>query len=351
MLGFGKISAQKRVDFAKNLAVMLKSGITINEALGYLADQERSKKFKNIILRVKNNIELGGALGDAFEKEKSTFGGIFSGVVRAGEASGGLEENLMFLASWLDRENDLRNSLNSALLYPKIITGGMLLVGGGVTFFFLPRLVSVFYSLDVDLPITTRLLINLVEFSKNYWHVMVGGSVGFIILFRLSKKIRFFAKIIHTTSLKLPIFGDITLHYQLAVICQIFATLFRSGISVHELLSVSADAVNNILYKESIRAIKDRVINGISVSDAMRDFPKLFPKNFVNIVSVGERSGTLDESFLYLADFYSKEVYNKTKNLPTTIEPILLMLIGIMVGLIAFSVIFPLYSLVSSFEV
>jgi len=170
MFFFNKISSQEKVDFTKNLAVMLKSGIAINEALASSADQTKSKVFSKVIYKVKSEIEMGASLSESFAKEENVFGGVFISLLKAGEASGTLEENLSFLADWLERDHDLRQEINAATLYPKFVFTATFLLGGGLSVYILPKLVPLFDQLRVELPLTTRMLLAFSLFVSKFSH-------------------------------------------------------------------------------------------------------------------------------------------------------------------------------------
>lgn len=345
MIILNKISMQEKVDFTKNLSVMLKSGITINEALASLSEETKSRPLRNIIKKLKKEVEMGVSLSNTLSKQKNIFGNAFLGIVRAGEASGTLEENLSFLAAWLERNNDLKKEMNAAMLYPKIVFSATVILMGALAVFILPKLIPLFSQLKVNLPLATQILIAFARFIKEFWLLAIFSIVGIIVIFRLLNKIRFIRRFFHLVYIKMPFLGRLFIDYQLALVSQLFSTLFRSGLSIEEALSISSEAATNIHYQESIKKIKDSVNKGTTLSKAMKDFPKLYPANLVNIIHTGEKSGTLDNSFLYLSEFYSKEVSNKIKKLPTVVEPLLLIFIGLAVGFVALSIIMPIYEL------
>ncbi|MEW5908097.1 MAG: type II secretion system F family protein [Patescibacteria group bacterium] len=346
---FKKISSEEIVDFSKNLAVMLKSGITINEALATLSDQASSRKLQEILKNVKKDVEMGTSLADAFAKEEKIFGKVFIVFLRAGEASGNLEKNLAFLADWMEHNNDLRKSINSATLYPKIVFSATLILGGGLAVFILPRLVPLFQQLNVQLPLFTRILMAIAFFLQKFWLVVLICLIALLIFFIFINKIRLIKRFFHSLYLKTPFIGKLLIEYQLALLSQIFSVLLRSGLTISESLDIAAEIPTNILYQESIGNCKKRVVRGTVFSETLKDYPQLYPKNMINILNTAERSGTLEESFFYLADFYSKEVNNRTKRLPVIIEPILLIFIGLALGFVALAIIMPIYQITKGF--
>ncbi len=345
-----KISSQEQVDFANNLAIMLKSGIAINESLGSLAEQAKSKKFKEILQRIKNKAEKGTALSEAFLEEEGAFGGVFVSLIKAGEASGTLEDNLSFVADWLERNNDLKREMSAAMLYPKIVLAATFLLSGGLTVFILPRLAPLFQNLRVELPITTRILMAVSLFIQEFWLAVFLGIAGIIIAFILLNRLYAVKRFLHSIYIKMPFLGNLLVDYELALISKLLSTLFRSGVSMTESLSVTSGAVLNLRYRESISKMREKVLSGTTLSGAMEEYRGLYPKNFISIVSVGEKSGTIEKSFEHLTQFYSKEVSNKTKKLPTVVEPLLLIFIGLIVGFVAMSIIMPIYEITRSFS-
>lgn len=345
---FHRVSSQEKVDFTKSLAIMLKSGITINSALGELSEQSSSVHFAKVIDRIRIDIENGTPLSDAFKKEESIFGGIFVSLIKAGEESGTLQGNLQFLADWITRSNDLRREVSAATLYPKLVFSAAILLGGGLAIFILPKLVPLFTSLDVELPIITKMLLALSLWVQEYWLYGLLG-IGAVFSFTIYiNRFYFVRKLFHSFYIKIPFIGKILKDYQKALITQLFATLLKSGLSLNESVGIVVRATTNIRYQESLEIIHKNIIKGTTLSESMKSYDTLFPNMMVSIVLVGEGSGTLVKSFEYLSEFYEKEVTVQTKILPTIIEPILLVFIAVVVGFVALAIVMPIYELTGS---
>lgn len=342
---FNRISSQEKVEFAKNLAVMLKSGITIDEALTSLSGQTNSRLFRDIINNVNKEIGMGTSLSEAFSKEENIFGSVFVNLIRAGEASGTLEENLVFLSDWLERNNDLREEIRAATLYPKFLVVSVILLAGGLASSILPKLVPLFRQMRVELPLATRILLTISVFLEKYWISLLLVFIALIAIFMFIRRIKIVKYFFDWFYVNLPVLGKFVIEYQLALISQLFSTLFKSGISMQQSLEIISEAATNLKYKRSLKKIRERVDKGITLSEAMSYYPELFPNNLISIIDTSEKSGTIDNAFLYLSEFYIKEVKNNTKRLPTIIEPVLLVLIAIVVAFIAFSIIMPIYRL------
>lgn len=345
---FHTISPQERVDFTKNLAIMLKSGIALDEALAELAEQSTSKHLTEIITRIRKDIENGTPLSQAFEKEKQTFGGIFASLIKAGEQSGTLQSNLQFLAEWLNRSTDLKRELSTATMYPKLVFGAAILLGGGLAVFILPKLIPLFNSLNVELPWITKTLLAISLWIQNFWFLGIIGIASCIAGIMYLNTFSCVRRIFHTFYLRIPFMGGLLKDYQRALITQLFSTLLKSGLSLNESIDIVAHAATNIRYQEALTAMNNTVITGTTLSKAMKHFSSLFPSMTISIITVGENSGTLAQSFEYLAEFYTKEVNMQTKRLPTIIEPILLVLIAFIVGFVALAIIMPIYELTGS---
>ncbi len=342
---FQRISAQDKVDFTKNLSIMLKSGISINVALSELAEQSSSPHFAKIIYSICSSVENGMALSKAFEKESKTFGSIFVSLIRAGESSGTLQSNLQFLADWLTRSTDLKREISAATMYPKLVFGAALLLGGSLAVFILPKLVPLFTSLNVELPIITKILLAISLWVQNYWLlgiIGIGAGIAGIIYINSLYRAR---KLFHSMYINLPFMGEMLKDYQRALVAQLFATLLKSGLSLNESIDIVSTAVTNIQFQESLREIHTHVVRGTTLSASMKKFPTLFPNMLISIVSVGEGSGTLVQSFEYMAEFYAKEVNMQAKKIPTIIEPLLLIAIAGVVGFVALAIIMPIYEI------
>lgn len=348
MAFFSSVTQQEKVDFVKNLFVMLQSGIAINEALATLSKQTKNTSFRRSLTHVNKSVINGMFLSEAFEKEKKIFGDVFISLVRAGEKSGTLQENLQFLSDWLERNADLKREVNAATLYPKLVFGAAVVLGGSLAVFILPKLVPFFSQLNVDLPFTTRVVLATSLFIEQHWFLFLLLLAAVFIGFFLLNRIRFVKRVLHRIYIQIPFIGTMLRNYQLALFSQLFATLLKSGLTIGESISIIEGAVSNIHYKESIRTAGQRIDQGTTLSDAIRERKDLYPRSVISIVATGEKTGNLANSFSHLADFYGKEVRIQAKKLPTIIEPALLIIIALIVGFVALSIIMPIYELTGS---
>ncbi len=339
---FESISTQEKVDFIKNLSLLIKSGKPVNDSFDLLARQARSSTMRKTIERARDKSEKGTPLHQIFE-ESPHFESVFVNFIRAGEESGTLEENLNYLSEWLERQHALKKEISSATLYPKIIVSFAVLLGGALSIFVLPQLVPIFGTLDVELPVTTKILLYISDVMRESGIYVVSGVAIFFVVSYLLFKLRPIKKLWHIVLLKIPVAKGMVKDYQLTVISQLITTLFRSGLTINASLEIISDSVTNIRYKEALDEIKVRVAKGTSFAESMKSYPELFPEVFVSVVSTGEQTGSFGVSFEYLSNFFATRLTERSKKLPVVIEPLLLICIGIFVAFVASAIIMPIY--------
>ncbi len=345
---FKKISHDDQINFAKNLAVLLKGGVTINEAIDSLASQNRRGLLKDVLLRFKSRLEKGISLASSIEEEGKLFDPVFVSLVKAGEVSGALADNLEFLAVWLERDSRLRQEIKGVMLYPKIVLSAVVILGGILAVVILPKLVPLFTSLHVKLPLVTVILLKFSLFSQKYWPMIIVGILLVWLIIYLLFKVKKILFAYHRSLVKIPYVKEFVVGYQLALFSQLMGTLMRSGIAIDEALHIAYLGTANLYFKQALNAIIDRVNKGVSLVSSMKEFPDIYPVNSISVLAVGENSGTLEDSFFKISDYWTKEIIERTKVLPTIIEPILLVLIALAVAFIALSIILPIYKLTGS---
>lgn len=338
------------MDLAKNLSTLIRSGIPLHESLALLSEETSSRRLRQALAKSTEAVASGTSLGSALGEEERTFGRLFIHLVKAGERSGTLEENLSFLAELLEELDDLRTKVRSALLYPEIVLVTAFLLTGALAVFVLPRLIPLFTNLGVALPLPTRLLLGTTAFIQTWWRWGLIGSVAFVLLITLLQRLPAVRRFSHWLALRLPFLGSLFREYQLALASRVFYTFSKSGLHLNELLYGGADAVTNATYRGALDAVAGHVETGLPLSEALARYPSLFPRHFTTIIAVGEKSGSLEGSFLNLATAYQKEVDARVKRLPTVLEPLLLISLGALVGFVAISIILPIYQITQGFR-
>jgi len=343
------VSFQEKVFFTKHLAVMLKSGINIVEALKVLVDQTPSAGLKKVLNNVVADVKNGQSLAKALEKHPHVFDNFYINLVKVSEESGTLDEGLSFLSKQLAKDYSLRQKIKTAMLYPGLIFTATIIMGGFISLFILPQLVDFFSSFDVELPMATKILLYFANLMKNHGMAILGGFCIFSILIYFFIRLPFILPLWHRMILNIPLIGKVILYGQLAGFSRNLGVLIKSGLSITNSIETTAKTLNNITYVRALTFAQEQVTKGKSLASVLESFPKkIFPGLVVKMVAVGEKSGSLEESLMYLGDFYEEEIDNISKNLTTILEPILLIFIGLVVGFVAIAIISPIYELTGS---
>lgn len=346
-ISLGRISITDKALFTKHLAVMLKAGLTINDALDVTAE-ESTGKFANILAEVKEKVLAGSTLANALTNYPKVFSSLYINIIRVGEESGTLVESLEQLAVQLEKENELRSKISQAMLYPIIVLIAVVLVGGGISIFVLPKLTSLFSVFQGELPLATQILLYIVNILTKYGIYIFPGIVVAVILLAWLLKTKPIKPIWHALLLRMPIVSPIIKNLNLAQFNRNFGTLLKSGLPITQSLEIVANTMSNEVYKRNIRHIAKEIQSGKSISSVISKMDKIFPKVTSKMINVGEKSGTLDTILIFLAKFYESEVDKAAKNLSVTLEPILLVIIGFVVGFVVIAIITPIYSLTST---
>lgn len=346
---FNRVSFSEKFFFTKNLAVMLRSGISISEIIETLSTQAKSGTFKKVLFQVGEDVTRGRSLERALGKHPNLFDQFYLSLIRVGEESGTLEESLFYLIDQMEKEQELRKKVQGAMLYPAIVlmaTGGIGLV---LAIFVLPQIIGLFESLKVDLPITTVILISVSRFIRDWGLVALPSAVVLIIGLIALLKTRFVKPYWHAFILKLPILGSLLQNISLASLTRNLGIMLKSGLTVTAALETVSEVEGNLVYKKDLIKIAEAVKKGKSIESALVDGKyKEFPLFMIRMVGVGEKSGNLEENLVYLGDYFETEVDTVTKNLATTLEPMLLIFIGIIVAFVALSIISPIYQVTGS---
>lgn len=343
-VSIGSTNLTQRALFARNLSVMLQSGLTIGEALEIAADSAQGK-FKKILNNVAKAVKSGQSLSSSLSRYPKVFSGFFIGATLAGESSGTLEENLQNVATQTEKENELFSKVKGAMLYPIVVLVAAFILGIGMAFFVLPKITPLFEGLKMDLPATTRALIWSSHILQDYGlYAGIGLFVLIVFLVWLIRQ-RFIKPLTHGIFLKMPVVKKISRNANIARFCRSLGMLLKSGLNIDEALEITRTTLSNYYYKRSLAGIAGRITKGTKLSLALSEHQALFPIMVTRMIKVGEKSGKLEETLLYLANYYEVEVDNATKSLSTAIEPILLIVIGLVVGFLALSIITPIYNI------
>ena len=348
-INIGGTSLTEKALLAKHLSVMQQAGLTVVESLSIIRESAKGK-MKKIISGIIKSVESGNSLSESLGRYPKVFSGIFVSSVYAGETSGTLSENLKNLAEQLQKEKELTSKVKGAMLYPAVVLAAAFVLGIAMTFLVLPKITPLFEGLKTDLPITTQWLISFSHFINDHGGALLIGIVVSIIVLIWLVKQKFSHPVTHWITLKVPIISKIVYNTNLARFSRSLGMLLKSGLNIEEALDVTQKTLNNYYYKKALQEVGDRVSKGTKIADNLKEFEKLFPKMTTRMIMVGEESGNLEDTLMYLANFYEVEVDNSTKTLSTAIEPVLLIFIGLVVGFLALSIITPIYNITGNIK-
>ncbi|MBD3251372.1 hypothetical protein GF380_02870 [Candidatus Uhrbacteria bacterium] len=342
---FRRIGSREKIAFAKHLSVMLNAGIPLREALEVMEGQVSSNSMRAMLTVMIRDLSDGFTLSSALAKFPRAFKPFDVNIVRVGESSGTLANALQYLSLQLLKAHELRGKIRAALFYPVIIFIGAIGIASYLSLYILPRLIPLFKSLDVNLPITTRLMLTMSEFMTQYWFWVLGGLIGLILLLYILYRIRPIRYFVHRTILRIPIMGRLSQAIQISFFTRILGTLLQSGVQIVDAIKVTSNSSQQLVYKKVLSEIAENVERGEAITDELVKHPELFPRITIGMIKVGDRTGSLADSLMNAAEFAEQEVDDLTKNLATLIEPITLLGMGVLVGFIALSIITPIYQL------
>jgi type IV pilus assembly protein PilC len=335
----------QKVFFAEHLRVMVRSGIALADALKTLAEQTTNKRFKKILSEIKTSLEAGETLSQNLARYPSIFSKTFVSMVSAGEISGTLEINLEELANQMKKEHQLRSRIKSALSYPVIIvisTVGIMIL---MMVYVLPRLLGIFEEFKATLPLPTLILISVVDFIQKHGILTAIIALAVILGIALFCRTKIGKKIFHKMFLVAPIIGPVSQKINLARFSRTFSSLLKTDIPVVQSLEITADTLSNVHYKKAVLEAAEEIKRGLNIAEVIHKYPALFPPLVTQMISIGEKSGTVDVLLNELANFYEEEVDDTTKSLSSVIEPLLILFLGVVIGGIAIAVIMPMYTL------
>lgn len=338
---FGGVSLTELTFFTKRMALMLNSGIAIIEALS-IARQGTTGKLKKVLGTIIPSVTSGHPFGQTLGNYPHDFSPMFISTIRAGEQSGNLAESLEFLSKQLDKERILRSKIKGAMLYPTIVLTAAGILGAAMAYLVLPKITPLFSALRIELPLSTRLLIFVSTLLKDHGAIVLPSLAFCIIGIIFVLRQKFSQPLIHWITLKIPLIGKMNHYANLSRFCRNLGTLLKSGINIDEALEITQTTVSNYYYRRALAQIA-RQSSGTQVSENLKNYPELFPNIIVQMIHVGEQSGNLDDTLLYLADYYDEEVDGLANQLPSILEPVMLLGIGLVVAFLAIAIMTPIF--------
>jgi type IV pilus assembly protein PilC len=347
---FNRVSLSEKIMFTNNLSGMLSAGLSLTRALSVLEKQTTNKYLKSVLKDLIDGIDKGDTLSSGMKKFPKVFSGVFVSMIHSGEESGGLPNTLKEIGITLKKTYDLNKKIKGALIYPSVIVFAIFAIGILMMIYVVPTLTKTFVDIGVELPASTRFIIFISDTLSQHFvtfALFIGALIGFgVFISKFSITRRYFDLFI----LKLPMIGTLIKEMNTARTTRTLSSLLSSGVDLSRALSITEEVLQNVHYKELIHNSINSIEKGISLSVAFKEHINLYPVMVGEMIEVGEETGKLSQMLVDVASFYENEVDNKTKNLSTIIEPVLMIFIGVAVGFFAIAMIKPMYSVMDNIK-
>ncbi len=346
--GSRKVKSEELVIFTRQLSTMISAGVPLLRGLNSLESHAESPVLKQVIGGIIRDIEGGAPFGDALAKYPNTFSDVYVNMVRAGESAGILDEILKRLALQQEKNASIRKKIKSAMTYPMVLVVIMIGAFFGLMIFIIPQIGAILKDLggpDAQLPILTQVMLGISGFVVGYWYIVFPALGGLVYLLIRYLKTPTGRNQFHRLVLKIPAVNVIITKVAVARFARTFSALMGAGVAVLEALSVTGHAIGNIVYEEALLTAAEEVKNGKQLSEVIEQYDTLFPAIVAQMLAVGEETGQTDTVLVKVADFYEEEVDAAIDSLSSIIEPVMIVIMGSMVGVVAASVMGPIASL------
>lgn len=338
------VKAKELVLFSRQLSTLVSAGVPLVQGLSILEEQVESKLFKGIVHTIKEDIEAGQSITDALRKHPNAFEELYVSMIRAGEVGGILDVILERLSSYLEAAENLKSKVKGALMYPLVVT----IIAGGVTLFLLmgviPTFSKIFAGFGAELPFITQILIDLSEILRKFWYVVLASPVVAVVALRQYRKTDIGLRNTDALSLKMPVFGILLKKVAVAKFTRTLGTLIKSGVPILQALETVAKTSGNRVIEIAIMTTRDSVKEGERIAGQLKK-ANIFPPMVVQMVAIGEETGNLDSMLAKIADFYDQEVDNAVKALTSMIEPIIIVVMGVVIGFIVIAMFLPMFEM------
>ncbi len=345
---FSHVSEQEKINFARHLSLTIKSGMPLLESLKIVEKQTQSGALKRAIGDIISSVEGGQFLAQGMEKHRNVFSDFFISIVHVGEQSGTLFQNLLYLADEMKKAKELKNKIRSAMIYPIVIFTATIGITALLTFSVFPKVLPIFSSLRIELPITTKILIVVFNFLLNYWWTLIVALVLVIVVLRIALRFQPVKYVSNMLLFYTPIVSSLTVGMAMSNFTRTMAVLLKSGVKIVEAVSITAYTLNNLVYRRILLQTADDIRKGEQFVNILNKNKKFFPYILLSLIEIGENTGNLEENLFYLSDYYAEEVQLMVSRLTELLEPALLVFMGLIVGFVALSIITPIYEVTSS---
>lgn len=339
------VKMQERITFTKNLAAMLSAGLTLSRALSVINRQSTNKALKNIVTDLETKVKQGKSFHEGLQDHPKVFSKLFIAMTKAGEESGTLSDSLTNVARQMDRSYTLQKKIQGAMIYPAVILIAIVIIGVLMMMFVVPTLSATFTSMRVELPMSTKIIIAISDFMKEHMIVTFAALIGFFAALVAFIRSKMGGAIILFVALRTPVIGELVRETMSARAARSLSSLLSSGVEMLTAISISREVVGTKLFADVLEEAEMRVKKGEPLSTAFSAHPKLYPIFMADMIAVGEETGKVSDMLGQVAQYYETDVEDRTKDLSTIIEPVLMLMIGLFVGIFAVSMMGPIYSL------
>ncbi len=338
-----KIPARDMSVFCRQFASILKAGVSVINALEMLAEQTENKKLKEAIVNTQSNVEKGENLSDSM-RQNDAFPSILIDMVRAGEASGSLENSLTRMAIQFEKDAKLNGIVKKAMMYPIVLICVMIGVIIVMLTFVIPSFMTMFEDLDSELPVTTKAILAMSNSLKNYWYIYIIVVVGIVVGIQMYKRTDNGKHNLDKLKLKIPVFGVLQTKSACASFARTMSTLLQAGMPMIDALEISASTMKNVLFYDGLEKVKNGVSLGLPLSNQLKA-TGLFPAMVVHMVGIGEETGNVEEMLTNSATYYEEEVEVQTQTLTSLMEPVIIVLMAFVVVLLIMAIYQPMIQL------
>jgi type IV pilus assembly protein PilC len=348
VLGFlNGVRTHDKIVFAKNLSKMIEAGLPLTRALSIIGRQSKGN-FKEIVKKIEESISKGNTFSDSLKEYPKVFSNLFVSMVRAGEESGNISQALKNIGDQMEKNYLLNKKIRGAMMYPSVIICLIVVIGALMMIYMVPTLTSTFVGLGVKLPLSTRIIIAISNFLINYILFAIIGLVLLVLFIMAIFKTKEGKKLIDVFFIKAPIIGTMVKQIYSARTARTLSSLLSSGVDIVVAITSTREVLQNSYYKKVMDEVETTIQKGDPISQVFAKYSNLYPLFVSEMVSVGEETGKIGEMLSNVANYYEEEVDQKTKNLSSIIEPVIMIFIGVAVGGFAISMLAPTYSLVDA---
>ncbi len=348
---FKRVKTKDLMIFTRQLATLLESQMPLNNALQSLYQQTNNETLKESVFLILQDVEAGLSLSQALERQRPIFSEFYVSMVRSAEVTGRLEEAMTFLAYYIEREAKWKGKIGNALIYPAVLLGMFVIVAGIMVAVVFPKIQPVFTESNVQLPFVTQALMSGGQLISNWWWLVILVMAGIVFIIVDYLRSNEGKAVGNQLILVIPVFGELFKKIYIARFCQSLSVLIKGGIPITQAIEIASSTINNVIYEEVLKQIAEGVRGGALFSQLLGDNIKYFPIMVSQMAAVGETTGRVDEMMNKIADFYDSEVNDMMANLSELIQPILILIIGVLIALLFAAILLPIYNMAQTFKI